>query len=91
MEQEAPVTINSGNPFNSENSPQHEADFPEQVKEIGDSLSEAFAHFRKSQYYGQIVKGTESAKEYIKKNPVPAILYSLGTGVLIALLMRKKR
>lgn len=91
MEQEVPVTIKSGTPFDSEKSALHEAEIPDQVREIGDTLAEALARFRKSQYYDQILKGTESAKEYIRKNPVPAILYSVGAGTLIALLMRKKR
>lgn len=91
MEQEVPITVKSSTPFDTEKTPQQETAFPDQVKAIGETLSEALARIRKSQYYDQLLKSTESAKEYIKKNPVPAILYSLGAGALIGLLMRKKR
>jgi len=91
MEQEVQVTIHSSQPDNlSEEEPQ-ETRIPGQVKEISEALSEAFSCFRESESYNQLLKSAEKAREYIRKNPGQAMLYSLGAGALFGLFMKRKR
>ncbi|MEI8185885.1 MAG: hypothetical protein WCG19_04220 [Chlorobiaceae bacterium] len=91
MEQEVPVIIHDHEHTDPAKAPQRETFIPEQVKEIGDTISEAFSKFKESESYDLLVKSAEKAKEYIVKNPAQSILYSLGAGALFGLLMRKKR
>ncbi|NTW11108.1 MAG: hypothetical protein HGA26_07095, partial [Chlorobiaceae bacterium] len=46
---------------------------------------------RESEAYEQIEKIFEETKEYIRKNPARAMLYSLGAGAVLGLFMRKRR
>jgi hypothetical protein len=91
MEQEVPVIMKSGEQKNPEQKPQHDNTIPEQVKEIGETLAEAFARFRESDSYERILEGVETAREYIRKYPGKAMLYTLGAGAFFGLLMGKKR
>jgi hypothetical protein len=91
MEQEVPVIIHSGEQNEPANKPHKETSIPEQVKEIGETLSETFARIRESDSYDRILEHAETAREYIRKYPGKAMLYSLGAGALFGLLMRKKR
>ncbi len=91
MEQEVQVTIHSSQPTNSSKEEPQENRIPEQVKEISKTLSEAFSCFRESESYSQLLKSTEKAREYIRKNPGQAMMYSLGAGALFGLFMKRKR
>jgi len=91
MEQEVPVIIQSGEHKEPENIPPHQTNIPEQVKEIGETISEIFAAFRESESYDKLVEGVEIAKEYIRKYPARSMLYTLGAGALFGLVIRKKR
>ncbi len=91
MPQDVPVTIHSQEPADQASAPQHETNIPDQVKEFGATLSEAFARFRESESYDRLLQGTEIAKEFIRKYPAQAMLYALGTGAFFGLLMRRKR
>lgn len=91
MEQEVPVIIHSGENKEPLQEPHQETGIPEQIKEIGESLSEVVSSFRESESYEQIEKAIEQAKDYIRKNPAQAMLYSLGAGALLGFLMRKRR
>jgi ElaB/YqjD/DUF883 family membrane-anchored ribosome-binding protein len=90
MEQEVPVIIHGHDTVDPVKEPQSETFFPEQVKEIGENLSEAFSRFKESESYDLLLKSAEKAKEYVVKNPAQAMLYTLGAGALFGLLMRKK-
>ncbi len=91
MEQEVQVTIHSSQPVNPSEEEPREARIPPQENEIIKTLSEAFSCFRESESYRQLLKSAETAREYIKKNPGQALLYSLGAGALFGLFMKKKR
>jgi ElaB/YqjD/DUF883 family membrane-anchored ribosome-binding protein len=91
MEQEVPVIIHSGEKKEPVEEPQQETRIPEQIKEIGETLSEVVSSFRESESYEQIEKAIEQAKDFIRKKPTQAMLYSLGAGALLGLLMRKRR
>ena len=91
MEQEVPVIIHGHEPTDPVQEPQRETFIPEQVKEIGETLSEAFSHFKESESYELLVKSADKVKEYIVKNPAQVILYTIGAGAFFGLLMRKKR
>jgi len=91
MEQEVPVTIHGHEPTDAAQEPQQETFIPEQVKEIGETLAEAFSRFKESESYDLLVKSADKVKEYIVKNPAQAILYTLGAGAFFGLLLRKKR
>ena len=91
MEQEVQVTIHSSQPDNTVEAEPQETRIPEHMKGIGDTLTEAFSCFRKSDSYNQLLKGAEKTKEYVRKNPGQAVLYSLGAGALFGLFMKRKR
>jgi ElaB/YqjD/DUF883 family membrane-anchored ribosome-binding protein len=91
MEQEVEVTIHRGEPKDPVQEPQHETKIPEQLKELSETISETFSSFRESESYEWLLKSADKAKEYIKKNPTPAILVSLGAGALLGLFMKKRR
>jgi ElaB/YqjD/DUF883 family membrane-anchored ribosome-binding protein len=90
MEQEVPVVIHEHKSMDPAKKPSSESIFPEKVTEIGDTLSEAFASFKESEAYDLLLQSADKIKEYIKKNPAQALLYSLGAGALLGLLIRKK-
>ena len=91
MEQEVPVIIHEHESMDPAQERQGETFIPEQVKEIGDTLSEAFMSFKESESYDLMVKSVEKVKEFIKNNPGQALLYSLGAGTLFGLLIKRKR
>ena len=92
MEQEVQVTIHSNQPNNLEEEHPRETLVRDHVKEIiSETLSEAFASFRKSESYEQILQNVEKTREYIKKNPSHALLYSLAAGALVGLFLKRKR
>ncbi len=91
MEQEVQVTIHSSQPDNTVEAEPQKTCIPEQIKEISDTLKEAFSCFRESESYNLLVKSAENAREYIRKNPGQAMLYSLGAGALFGLFMKRKR
>jgi ElaB/YqjD/DUF883 family membrane-anchored ribosome-binding protein len=90
MEQDVPVIIHGEHDAPS-GEPLQEPVIAEQLKEIGHTLSEVAASFKESEAYEQIEKVFDEAKEYIRKNPARAMLYSLGAGAVLGLFMRKKR
>ncbi len=91
MEQEVPVIIHDHEPSGTAQGSQSETFIPEQIKEISETLSEAYSRFKESESYDFLVKNAEKAKEYIVKNPAQVVLYTLGAGAFFGLLMRKKR
>ena len=91
MEQEVPVIIHGHESVDPVKETQNETFIPEQVKEIGETLAEAFSRFKESESYDLLVKSADKVKEYIVKNPAQAILYTLGAGAFFGLLLRKKR
>ncbi|NTW70228.1 MAG: hypothetical protein HGB23_10365 [Chlorobiaceae bacterium] len=91
MEQEVPVIIHSSEPKEPAPAPQQEPTIPEQIKEIGESLSEIFARLKESETYDKILEGVEITREYIRKYPAKAMLYTLGAGALFGLVIKKKR
>ncbi|MFZ4524420.1 MAG: hypothetical protein ACOYOE_02455 [Chlorobium sp.] len=92
MEQEVQVTIHSSQPDNTTDAEAtQETRIPDKIKEIGDTLTEAFSCFRKSESCNQFLESAKKAREYIRKNPGQAMLYSLGAGALLGLFMKRKR
>jgi ElaB/YqjD/DUF883 family membrane-anchored ribosome-binding protein len=89
MEQDVPVIIHGEHDTPSARSGE-EPVIADQLKEIGQSLSEVVSSFRESESYEQLEKIYEQTKEYIRKNPARAMLYSLGAGAVLGLFMRKR-
>jgi hypothetical protein len=90
MEQEVPVIIHDHDPVNPVKEPHSESFIPEQLKEISETLSDAFSRFKESESYDLLLKSADKAKEYIAKNPVQALLYTLGAGAFFGFLFRRK-
>ncbi len=90
MEQEVPVIIHDHDPVNPVKEPHGESFIPEQLKEISETLSDAFSRFKESESYDLLLKSADKAKEYIAKNPVQALLYTLGAGAFFGFLFRRK-
>ncbi len=91
MEQEVKVTIHHGEAANSAEEPQQQADIPQQLKELGELLSDLLSSFRKSESYELILENTEKTRQYIIKNPARSMLVSLGTGLLFGLFIKRGR
>jgi ElaB/YqjD/DUF883 family membrane-anchored ribosome-binding protein len=91
MEQEVQVTIHRGEPADPVQEPQHEANIPEQLKELSETISETISCFKESESYEWLQKQAEQARSYIKKNPTQAMLISLGAGTLFGLFIKKRR
>ncbi|PWW82556.1 hypothetical protein CR164_04370 [Prosthecochloris marina] len=64
---------------------------PEQVEVISDNISKMYNQFKESEQYEGIQDKASKVKEYIKENPVPSVLISLGTGIILGLLFHRKR
>ncbi len=90
MEQEVPVIIHDHDPVNPVKEPHSESFIPEQLKEMSETLSDAFSRFKESESYDLLLKSADKAKEYIAKNPVQALLYTLGAGAFFGFLFRRK-
>ncbi|KAA6233103.1 hypothetical protein EKD00_04795 [Chlorobium phaeovibrioides] len=91
MEQEVPV-IHSAAKDSAEKqfNPAGDGRIPEQIREISDSLSDAFARFRQSDSYDSMIDIAEQSRTYIRKKPLQAMLYSLGAGALLGMMFGKK-
>lgn len=89
MEQEVPVIIHSSD--ESEPETQGASPIPEQVREIGSTLSDAVSDFMESEQYEQLKQKAAAVKTYIRENPVPAMLYTLGAGTVLGFLLKRRR
>lgn len=80
-------------PANGESEPQHsgKSHIPEQVEVISDNISRMLNQFRESEHYEELRDKAAKVGEYIKNNPIPSILYSLGAGFVLGLLLHRKR
>ena len=89
MEQEVPVIIHSS----GEKEPETPgaSPIPEQVKEIGSTISDAVSAFMESEQYEQLKQTAAKAKTYIRENPVPAMLYTLGAGAVLGFILKRRR
>ncbi|MBM3162068.1 MAG: hypothetical protein FJZ79_01790 [Chlorobi bacterium] len=89
MEQEVPVVIHSSD----ETEPQTPDSYqiPEQVRELGATVSDAISSFMESEQYEQLKKSVEKMKTYIREKPVPAMLYTLGAGTVLGFLLKRRR
>ncbi|MCF8216207.1 MAG: hypothetical protein K9I59_05375 [Chlorobium sp.] len=88
MEQEVPVVIHNSNepdPGTHAASP-----IPEQVKELGSTVSEAVTSFMESEQYEQLKEAAAKVKSYIRENPVPSMLYTLGAGALLGFILKRR-
>ncbi|UZJ41002.1 hypothetical protein OO006_11680 [Prosthecochloris sp. SCSIO W1101] len=89
MMQEIPGNQN----INGESEPNSsvKSHIPEQVEVISDNISKMYNQFKESEQYEGIQDKASKVKEYIKENPVPSVLASLGTGIILGLLFHRKR
>ncbi|WP_294345047.1 hypothetical protein [Prosthecochloris sp.] len=89
MMQEIPGNQN----INGESEPNSsvKSHIPEQVEVISDNISKMYNQFKESEQYEEIQDKASKVKEYIKENPVPSVLISLGTGIILGLLFHRKR
>ena len=78
---------------NGEQEPKNSATshIPEQVEVISDNISKMYNQFRESEQYEEIRDRATKVREYIKDNPVPSVLMSLGAGIILGLLFHRKR
>lgn len=91
MEQEVKVTIHRSEAENRAEEPPQETVIPQQLKELGEVLSDSLSSFRESGSYEWILESTEKTREYIKKNPARSMLVSLSAGLLFGLFIKKGR
>jgi len=81
-------------PVNEESGPsrvQETHSIPEQVEVLGETASKLYNQFRESEQYGKIQDKVSQAGEYIRDNPIPSVLYSLGAGFVLGLLLHRRR
>lgn len=64
---------------------------PEQVEVISENISRMYNQFKESEQYEEIQDKASKVREYIKENPVPSVLLSLGAGMILGLLFHRKR
>jgi len=88
MEQEVPVVIHSSS--ESEQDSHADSPIPEQVKELGSTVSDAVTSFMESEQYEQLKQTAARVKTYIRENPVPAMLYTLGAGALLGFILKRR-
>ncbi|MEE9904913.1 MAG: hypothetical protein K4305_05720 [Chlorobium sp.] len=89
MEQEVPVVIHSSS--EPEQDTQHaDSTIPEQVRELGSTVSDAVTSFMESEQYEQLKQTAAKVKTYIRENPVPAMLYTLGAGTLLGFILKRR-
>ncbi len=91
MEQEVKVTIHRSAAENRTEEPPQESGTAQQLKELGEVLSDVLSSFRESESYERILESTEKTRQYIKKNPARSMLVSLGAGLLFGLFINKRR
>lgn len=88
MEHQIPVT--DMNPEQPKNAPDVKGVLPEQFREIGEWASQAFDEFKESETYDKILDTGETAREYIRENPVSSFFYALGAGLVLGFILKKK-
>jgi len=88
MEQEVPVVIHSSS--EPEQDTPAASPIPEQVKELGSTVSDAVTSFMESEQYEQLKQTAARVKTYIRENPVPAMLYTLGAGTLLGFILKRR-
>jgi ElaB/YqjD/DUF883 family membrane-anchored ribosome-binding protein len=89
MEHQIPVTITEQEQTGPK--PTGQLEIPEQIREVSDRIAEAFDEFRKSETYEKIIDGKESARGYIRNNPLASFGYALGAGVLLGFILKRNR
>ncbi|MCW8795820.1 MAG: DUF883 C-terminal domain-containing protein [Chlorobium sp.] len=84
--------IPGNQPANGESDTQNSGKkhIPEQVEVISDTISRMYTQFRESEQYEEIEEKAVKLKDYIQDNPVPSVLYSLGAGFILGLLLHRK-
>ncbi len=84
--------IPDSQPVNGESEQQHsgKSPIPEQVEVISDNVSRMYNQFKESEQYEEIKDKAVKVTEYIKENPIPSVLYSLGAGFVLGLLLHRK-
>ncbi|NTV02233.1 MAG: hypothetical protein HGB04_05535 [Chlorobiaceae bacterium] len=89
MEHEIPVTIMGQEKPEPKHSTQPE--LPEQIREISDTVCAAFRDFKESAAYDKLLEGKETAREYIRQNPLASLGYAIGAGVLFGFILKRNR
>lgn len=89
MMQEIPENRNANGEAEA-NSPA-KSHIPEQVEVISENISRMYSQFKESEQYEEIQDKASKVREYIKENPVPSVLLSLGAGMILGLLFHRKR
>lgn len=89
MEHEIPVEI--AEQEQPGKNPAGQQEIPEQVREISDRIAGAYKEFKESETYGKLLEGRDTAREYIRDNPLASLGYALGAGLFLGLLMKRKK
>ncbi len=87
--QEIPKT----QPINGESEPQdaQKKHIPEQIEAISESIAEKYNEFKESEHYEELKNKATQVSDYIHENPVRSVAYALGAGVLLGLLLHRKK
>jgi len=88
MEQEVPVVIHSSSEARQEKPAT--SPIPEQVRDIGSTVSDAVTSFMESSQYEQLKQTAEKMKTYIRENPLPSMLYTLGAWALLGFILKRR-
>jgi ElaB/YqjD/DUF883 family membrane-anchored ribosome-binding protein len=89
MENGIPVT--TVEPGKSETGRTEKDEIPDQIREISSRISKGVKDFRESESYEKVQEATETARDYIRKNPLPSMLYALGAGLFLGMFLKRKR
>ena len=89
MMQEIPENRNANGEAEPNNSVK--SHIPEQVEAISENISRMYSQFKESEQYEDIQDTASKVREYIKENPIPSVLISLGAGMILGLLFHRKR
>ena len=95
MEHQIPVTVvDQEQPDPKPSSPPQplsQPELPEQIREIADMVSSAFRDFKESPAYDKLLEGRDTAREYIRQNPLASLGYALGAGLVFGFILKKNR
>jgi ElaB/YqjD/DUF883 family membrane-anchored ribosome-binding protein len=89
MEHQIPVT--SMDQEKPETKPSSQPELPEQIREISDMVCSTLRDFKESQAYDKLLEGRDTAREYIRQNPLASLGYALGAGVLFGFILKRTR
>jgi len=78
------------NPEQPKSTPEVKGELPEPLRDVSAWATQTFREFKESEAYDKILDTGETAREFIRENPVSSFFYALGAGLLIGFILKRK-